>query len=77
MATHRRSVGHSHVLAPDLRHETLADGVAVRMLHKAAHRLRRLGYHTERLTVLVDLVRGPRWVQPKRLSPTRDTLTLT
>ena len=74
--THRGAVGHSHVLPPDLRNDAGSYSVVVRMLHKAAHRLRRLGYHTERLTVLVDFLGGEKWVERKVLPPTRDTLTL-
>ena len=42
--THRRSVGHSHVLPPELRTDHAAYAVCVRMIHKAAMRLRRIQY---------------------------------
>lgn len=51
--TKRRTVSHSHVLAPEFRNMRDAYGVAIRMLHKAAFRLRKIGYWTERLTCVV------------------------
>ncbi len=75
--THRGSVSHSHVLPPDLRNDRGAYAVVVRMLHKAAHRMRRLGYHAEQLTVLISFVGEGRWAHPQRFPPTRDTLSLT
>jgi DNA polymerase IV len=42
--TLRRTVGHSHVLPPDLRTDAGAYGVLVRLTHKAVARLRLVGY---------------------------------
>lgn len=44
--TLRRMVGHSHVLPPALRTEEGAYGVMVRLAHKAAARMRKIGYWT-------------------------------
>jgi len=43
--TARRSVGHSHVMAPELRDPSKAKDVARRLTMKAASRLRRMEYY--------------------------------
>ena len=58
--TQRRTIGHSHVLAPELRPRERAYVVAQRLLLKAASRLRRLGYYAQTLRVGVRIERGPR-----------------
>jgi len=50
-ATTRRTVGHSHVLPPKLRTDEGARGVLVRLLHKAAMRLRRMDYWAAQMVV--------------------------
>jgi DNA polymerase-4 len=50
---HAKSVSHSHVLAPDLRNLDGAWGVAHKLLHKAAMRLRAAGLWAGRLTLYV------------------------
>lgn len=55
LPTHKRSIGHQHVLAPDDRELDRARGVAVRLLHKAAARARHLGYIPQRLTLRMVL----------------------
>lgn len=47
----RRSLGHSHVLAPELRTREAARGVMVRLIAKAASRLRHEGYAAGELTI--------------------------
>ncbi len=74
--TVRRTVGHSHVLPPQLRNELDAYRVAVRMLHKAACRMRRLKYHAGRLTLDVSFIAGGGWSRYANLPQTRDTLTM-
>jgi DNA polymerase-4 len=49
--THRHTVGHSHVLPPELRTETGAFGVLVKLAHKAAARMRKIGYWTGSVSV--------------------------
>ncbi|QOI99111.1 MAG: DNA polymerase [Phycisphaeraceae bacterium] len=51
--TVRRSVGHSHVLPPDKRPHGQARPVAVRLLAKAAQRVRHLGYVASSITLSV------------------------
>jgi len=50
-ATHRQTVGHSHVLPPELRTADGAYGVLVRLAHKAAARMRKIGYWTGAVSV--------------------------
>jgi DNA polymerase IV len=67
-------VGHSHVLPPSLRHDRGAFAVLGRLTHKAAARLRRMGYHAARFSCSLKAEQGGRWGQELRLAPTRDTL---
>ncbi|MFZ4109583.1 MAG: type VI secretion protein ImpB [Polymorphobacter sp.] len=83
--TQSRSIGHSHVLAPDKRPPDRARLVARRLVAKAATRLRRV----EKRTGMIDLfvrgegvfddghrARGPKWSGRARLPAVMDTLTL-
>ncbi|QQE12718.1 DNA polymerase [Planctomycetota bacterium] len=74
--THRRTVGHSHVLPPDLRNDPGAHAVCVRMIHKAAMRLRRMNYSTKHLWIKVYYLDEPRWKVRVPLGSCRDTLTM-
>jgi DNA polymerase-4 len=59
----RQTVSHSHILPPDLRTDAGAYGILVRLAHKAAARLRKIGYWTGGVSVGVsyrDDDRGPR-----------------
>jgi DNA polymerase-4 len=58
--TERRSIGHSHVLAPELRSPASARLVARRLLMKAASRLRRMDFQARRLSLSVRIENGPR-----------------
>jgi DNA polymerase IV len=49
--TARRSVGHSHVMAPELRDPSKAKDVARRLTLKAASRLRRMEYYAGTIVV--------------------------
>ncbi len=72
----RRSVGHSHVLGPELRTPWGAAMVAGRLLEKAGERLRHLGFYARGLSVHV---RGPErqsWERKARLAPCQDYWTL-
>ncbi len=64
----RRSVGHQHVLPPKFRTDEGARAVAFRLLHKAAARLRHVGYAARRLTLSVRL-RGDPLPGPQSPSP--------
>jgi DNA polymerase-4 len=74
--TRRSSISHSHVLPPELRHEKDAQAILVRLLHKAAARLRADNYWAESLTVSVSFLNAPSWQDRQRFPPCRDTLTL-
>lgn len=53
--TRRRSVGHQHVLGPESRSDAAAYAVAIRLLHKAAARMRHLGYFAQRMALSVGV----------------------
>jgi len=76
--TQRASIGHSHVLAPELRDPTSAFAVLKRLLHKAAMRLRHYGYCAGALSLHLHYLKTaaghPRWVDQARFSPHADTL---
>lgn len=72
----RRSVGHSHVLAPEFRTRTGAASVARRLLEKAAERMRHHGYQARGLAVHVRAEDGRTWGTKRRLLPCADTWTL-
>jgi len=74
--THRRNVGHSHVLPPMLRTIDCARAVIVRMIHKAAARMRRLCYAAGEMSVTVACLNAPEWHRRAILNQTRDTLTM-
>jgi DNA polymerase-4 len=75
-AIHRRSMGHQHILAPELRTETKGRAVAVRLLSKAAMRLRTLDYWATRLTLSIRYVDRRGWGRWVHLTPTQDTLEM-
>ncbi|MCI0482010.1 MAG: DNA polymerase, partial [Candidatus Dadabacteria bacterium] len=56
--TGRKTVSHSHVLAPKLRTEAGTRAVFVRLIDKAAFRLRRLGYLAGKMVVRIDYLGG-------------------
>lgn len=53
--TKKRSLGHQHVLAPALRTDDQARAVAIRLLHKAAARMRQMRYAAGRLTLNISV----------------------
>lgn len=59
--THRRSIGHQHVLGPQRRTPEKAWEVAARLLQKAAARARSLDYHATKLTLAIRTVDGRKW----------------
>jgi len=74
--TKRRTVSHSHVLPPEVRTEDGARGVLVRLIHKAAARLRTIDYWTAALSVTVKHRNGSRWDIGCHLPRCQDTLNL-
>ena len=74
--THRRTVGQSHVLAPEYRTPEKAKGVMLRLIDKAAQRLRRLDYFANRLELSVSFIGGYHWRRVCKLSSKQDTQTM-
>ena len=76
-ASERRTLGHSHILPPELRSERGARSVLHRLAQKAAMRLRSYGCVTARMSVFVRHA-GDRadWSDEIRFNPTQDTLEL-
>jgi DNA polymerase-4 len=74
--TRRRTVGHSHVLPPELRTDAGAYGVLARLIHKAAARLRTIDYWAGALSVAVRYEDGERWEAGCKLPQCQDTLNL-
>src|SRR3569832_1923880 len=76
--THRSCVGHSHLLAPELRDPVSALAVLKRLLHKAAMRLRHYGYCAGALSLHLSYLKTAaghaRWVDQARFAPHADTL---
>lgn len=77
MTTTKSTVGHSHVLAPDLRSWEGACGVLHRLLQKAAMRLRSYELVTGNLYISIRYVDGSRWKSDMNLTVTQDTVQLT
>ncbi len=77
-ATQRSSIGHSHVLAPELRDPVSALAVLYRLLHKAAMRLRHYGACAGGLSLHLSYLgtdpRHAHWVDQAHFSPHADTL---
>lgn len=73
----RSSLGHSHVLPPELRTYQAALSVLHRLLQKACTRLRSHQLYTSCISVRVKFLSRPTWVAESRCSPTDDTLILT
>lgn len=75
-ATEKRSIGHSHVLAPELRPAPEAWHVAQRLLLKAASRLRRMNLLTSYMVLSVRVEDGPRVSVEMRFPAVSDNLAL-
>ena len=74
--TTRRTVGHSHVLAPEFRNPPEAGIVARRLLLKAASRMRRLGYRATTLQLTVRLENHQRSEAQQRFPALSDSHAL-
>lgn len=69
-----KTLGHSHVMAPNLRTDEGAKEVLLRLLQKASARLRSEGLTTQAMTV--GVTGRPGWQDHCRFAPTSDTVTL-
>ncbi|CAN5602780.1 DNA polymerase IV [soil metagenome] len=74
--TRRRTLGHSHVLHPEFRTPEGAKAVLVRLVHKAAARLRKLGYWAGGMSVRLSYTRREKWKSSTPLPPCQDTQTM-
>ncbi len=71
----RKSMGHSHVLPPNLRSDQGCREVLLRLLQKASARLRSSGLYTEELIVSVKGFEES-WSVRIKLPPTQDTMKM-
>ncbi len=74
--THTRSLGHSQVLPPESRTEEGARAILMRLLHKAAGRLRQTGYWTRCVEVAVSYYGSEHWRASATIPLCQDTLGL-
>lgn len=72
----RQSVGHSHVLPPELRSDSSAFAVLHRLMQKATARLRRLGLVTTELHIGCTALPNQKWDAQLRMPPTDDPFVL-
>ncbi len=73
--TERNSVGHSHVLSPEMRPPAKAYTIAKRLTTKAAARLRRMNYYAGKFSVSFRIENGPRLGLEARCEPSQDSFT--
>ncbi|MDX2112963.1 MAG: impB/mucB/samB family protein [Alphaproteobacteria bacterium] len=73
--TSRSTIGHSHVMAPQLRDPLKARYVAKRLTMKAASRLRRLGYLASAFSLSMRIENGGRLSTERRCYRAQDTMT--
>lgn len=74
--TLRRTLGHQHVLPPEKRGRAAARAVLVRLLVKAAQRLRREGFKACELVCAAKLIPEGSWSERTLLPPTSSTRVL-
>lgn len=75
--TRRSTVGHSHVLPPHLRSDDGTYAVFIRLIHKAAFRLRRLKYIAGRMIIRIDYLGGEdSWKSAVKIGKRNDTQTM-
>lgn len=75
--TQHRSLGHQHVLEPELRNPDGVWTVMKKLLAKAAVRLRKDGFYTRRISAHISFIgETPFWEEHVRLEATHDTLKL-
>jgi DNA polymerase-4 len=72
----RRSLGHSHVLPPELRTPKGALSVLHRLLQKACMRLRNYDLHASTIRISIKFMDEPGWSAESACTSTDDTLQL-
>ena len=73
--TTRSTIGHSHVMSPELRAPQKAKFVAKRLTLKVASRLRRMGYYADTFCVSVRLEEGGRLEYSEQCYRAQDSMT--
>jgi len=73
----RGSLGHSHVMPPEMRSKEGTLAVLHRLLQKACARLRSYGLHASMIHLKVKFLNHPSWAIESAISPTDSTLQLT
>src|ERR1035437_994646 len=71
--TNRSTVGYSHVLSPDMRPPQKAYQIAQRLTMKAAARLRRMEYFSEKISLSLRGENGPRIGCEASCQPSQDS----
>ncbi len=74
-ATQRKSMSHSHVLAPNLRNDKGCREVLLRLIQKLSARLRSLELYTEHMTISV-IGFETSWKAECPMPPTQDTIRM-
>ncbi len=75
--TQRRTVSHSHVLAPEMRTQERTRAVLIRLIHKAAFRLRRLKYLAGTITIRVKYFNAEKsWKKTLKIGKRHDTQSM-
>src|SRR5450830_114888 len=73
----RRSLGHSHVIPPELRNPEATIAVLHRLLQKACMRLRSYQLQATSIQVHIRFINRDTWSNESAIAPTDDTLILT
>ncbi len=73
--TETRSIGHSHVLAPEVRPPAEAYQVAKRLTMKATARLRRAEFYASRFALSISLENGTRYGREAQCRASMDSFT--
>lgn len=74
--TQRATVGHSHVLPPELRTDESAYAVAQKLVHKAVARLRKMDYWAGSMSVSISFMNDGHWSDKISMVECQDTLTM-
>jgi len=75
--TKRRTVSHSHVMAPEMRTEERTRAVLIRLIHKAAFRLRRLKYLAGNMSIKVKYFNSKNsWKRSLNIGKRHDTQSM-
>ena len=75
--TKRRTVSHSHVMAPEMRTQERTRAVLIRLIHKAAFRLRRLKYMAGNMSIKVKYFNSKSsWKRTLNIGKRHDTQSM-